>query len=147
MALETTYLLYFRLAFLALFYVFLWALTRSARQAFARPAERAEAIPPLTLVVLQPARSQLAEGARLRVASGAILGRDTDMPVAVREDTVSAQHARFTYRRRSWHVEDLKSSNGTFVNGRPLKGQAQLSGGEHLQTGHVVFQVIVEQPK
>ena len=45
-------------------------------------------------------------------------GRDTD--VQVNRDTVSQMHARILREGDSYYIEDLNSTNGTYVNGQPL---------------------------
>jgi pSer/pThr/pTyr-binding forkhead associated (FHA) protein len=50
---------------------------------------------------------------------------------------VSGIHAVLTYRGRTWYVEDLGSTNGTFVNGSPVDGVAAVSFGDELQLGTV----------
>jgi pSer/pThr/pTyr-binding forkhead associated (FHA) protein len=42
-----------------------------------------------------------------------------------------------TFRGRSWYVEDLESTNGTFVNGARVDGVAPVSFGDELQVGEV----------
>jgi pSer/pThr/pTyr-binding forkhead associated (FHA) protein len=42
-----------------------------------------------------------------------------------------------TYRGRSWYVEDLGSTNGTFVNGRAVAAVAPLGFGDEVSIGQV----------
>ena len=44
------------------------------------------------------------------------IGRRTDNDVVVPEATVSGQHASFTWQAGSWLVDDLGSTNGTYVD-------------------------------
>jgi pSer/pThr/pTyr-binding forkhead associated (FHA) protein len=65
------------------------------------------------------------------------LGRDVNNAVVVDDEFVSAEHAVLTYRGRTWYVEDLDSTNGTFVNGSPVDGVAPLGYGDEIQLGQV----------
>ena len=47
----------------------------------------------------------------------AVVGRESGLQVAVPADGVSRQHAKITWDGVSYWIEDLKSTNGTFVNG------------------------------
>ena len=40
--------------------------------------------------------------------------------IVVEDQFVSAEHAILTFRGRAWYVEDLGSTNGTYVNGVPV---------------------------
>lgn len=64
-----------------------------------------------------------------------ILGRDPGAAVAVDDPSVSRRHARITRDDRAHHfVEDLGSTNGTFVGGRRVR-RAELITGDRLQLG------------
>jgi pSer/pThr/pTyr-binding forkhead associated (FHA) protein len=53
-------------------------------------------------------------------ADQSLLGRDSSLPVAVPLDGVSRQHARISWNGHAFWLEDLKSTNGTLLNGQPL---------------------------
>jgi pSer/pThr/pTyr-binding forkhead associated (FHA) protein len=46
-----------------------------------------------------------------------------------------------TFRGRAWYVEDLESTNGSFVNGVPVERVAPLGFGDELQVGEVRFRL------
>src|SRR6266849_1548046 len=52
----------------------------------------------------------------------AILGRDNSATLAVPMDGVSRRHARIVVEGDAYWLEDLGSTNGTFVNGAPVTG-------------------------
>jgi membrane-bound lytic murein transglycosylase D len=64
-------------------------------------------------------------------------GRGLDNNVVagrVPDSLVSTHHAVITGRPDSWEIEDLKSSNGTFVNGKPIQ-KAKLHDGDKVELG------------
>jgi pSer/pThr/pTyr-binding forkhead associated (FHA) protein len=65
--------------------------------------------------------------------------------VVVEDQFVSAEHAILTFRGRAWYLEDLGSTNGTFVNGAPVEGVAPLGFGDVIQLGQVRLRL--ERPR
>ena len=66
-----------------------------------------------------------------------IVGREPICDVVVSNDTVSASHARLTYHHNQWWVEDLHSTNGTFLNDERVYLQTVLISGDELRVGKV----------
>jgi pSer/pThr/pTyr-binding forkhead associated (FHA) protein len=59
----------------------------------------------------------------LKVPEGeAVLGRDNAAQVIVPLDGVSRRHARILFEGNAYWLQDLKSTNGTFLNGAPVVG-------------------------
>jgi pSer/pThr/pTyr-binding forkhead associated (FHA) protein len=69
------------------------------------------------------------------------LGRDVNNGIVLDDPFASAEHAVLTYRGRSWYVEDLNSTNGTYVNGVPVDGVAPLGFGDEVQVGEIRFRL------
>ena len=61
-------------------------------------------------------------------------GRSRDCDVRLMDPGISRRHCRIVPRGRSYTIEDLDSTNGTFVNGERIK-RAKLTGGERAQIG------------
>jgi hypothetical protein len=55
--------------------------------------------------------------------------------IVVEDANVSRQHARLQYDGRDWVIEDLGSTNGTFVNGRKISAPIPLRNGEVIRIG------------
>ena len=53
-----------------------------------------------------------------------MLGRDTNSDLTVMDDALSAHHARVTYHHGQWWLEDLNSTNGTYLNNEKLNTAA-----------------------
>jgi len=64
-----------------------------------------------------------------------LLGRDPACDLTVEDRTISAQHARLAYHHSQWWVEDLKSTNGTFLNGEPVSEPMVVISGDQLRLG------------
>jgi LysM repeat protein len=76
-----------------------------------------------------------------------ILGRDASADISINDQAVSRFHARLTRQGSQWVVEDIGSSNGTFVNGQRISGPTVLSPGAQLGLGsNVVLGVQLGAP-
>jgi hypothetical protein len=128
-----------RLLFLALLYVFLYAvvrvLLRDLRAASKGPAELGR------LVVLASPRGEPPPGFSFPLDAVTTLGRDVNNGIVLDDPFASADHAALTFRGRAWYIEDLASTNGTYVNGVPLEGMAPLGFGDVLQVGEIRFRL------
>ena len=62
------------------------------------------------------------------------IGRRPDADVFLDDVTVSRDHALLVHRADGWHLDDLGSLNGTYVNRRRIESQL-LSDGDELQVG------------
>lgn len=68
-----------------------------------------------------------------------VLGRGEETDVILNNRQISRQHIRI-YRgpNQKFHIEDLDSKNGTWVNGQQLKGSRELSDGDEIQVALVM---------
>jgi predicted component of type VI protein secretion system len=69
------------------------------------------------------------------------IGRGPAAGIALSDDQVSRRHARITARGDGALVEDLGSSNGTFVNEQPVHALTALAAGDELLVGVSVLQL------
>jgi pSer/pThr/pTyr-binding forkhead associated (FHA) protein len=70
------------------------------------------------------------------------VGRGGGCGVALADDTfVSQLHARVFHADGGWFVEDLGSTNGTFLNRQKVSGPQPLRKGDRLQVGRTVLEV------
>jgi hypothetical protein len=133
-----------RILFLALLYLFLFGvvrtLVRDLRQAAREPSTELGRL----VVVTSPA-GEPAQGASIGLDAITTLGRDVNNAIVVDDQFASAQHAVLTFRGRTWYVEDLGSTNGTFVNGVPVEGVSPVGYGDELQLGQVRMRL--ERPR
>src|SRR5262249_5458812 len=78
------------------------------------------------------------------VAAATIIGRQPDAGVYLESLAVSRQHARVGAERGTFFVEDLGSSNGTYVNGHRIAGRVTLSERDSLQTGPYELSLLLD---
>lgn len=72
-----------------------------------------------------------------------VIGRREDCDLRIAVGAVSRKHCRLLISTETVEVEDLGSSNGTFVNGNKVQ-RATLAAGDTIQIGPVVFVVQVD---
>ncbi len=77
------------------------------------------------------------------------IGRDSTNEIVINDAEVSRRHARLTFQGGKYVLEDLGSTNGTFVNGQRLSGPRVLKAGEVISFGEqivLVFESISLDP-
>ena len=145
---ETT-LLVLKIAFLVLLYLFIWRIVRSAARDLRLPQESMILSPQqASMLLAQPVARELGrltvlesgvlnEGDVYPIESAALtVGRNTDNNLVVEGDEyASGRHARFDARRDGIYVDDVGSTNGTFVNGIRLTGRRRLVPGDVIKIG------------
>src|SRR5512141_2555797 len=67
-----------------------------------------------------------------------IIGRDTSSNIAINDAEISRKHARLTFQGGKYVIEDLGSTNGTFVNGQRLASPAVLKSGDVVSLGEQI---------
>jgi ABC-type multidrug transport system ATPase subunit/pSer/pThr/pTyr-binding forkhead associated (FHA) protein len=67
-----------------------------------------------------------------------IIGRDPSVDLPISSPAVSRRHARLSREGDAYVLEDLGSSNGTFVNDQKLVGRRQLKSGDQIRLGQAV---------
>ena len=69
------------------------------------------------------------------------IGRDASNGLVLDDDQASRRHARVSAQGDHAMVEDLGSSNGTYLNGQPIEGDRTLRPGDRLRVGLTVFEL------
>lgn len=140
-------LLGLKVGFLILLYLFIWRIVRSVAKDLRLPQESFVLGPQqaaaaglgrthtgLLVVLASPA---LEVGTERELDSTAVtLGRAPENDLVLdSDDFASVQHARIEPRRDGVWVEDLDSTNGTFVNGVKLTRPRKLASGDVIRVG------------
>lgn len=70
-----------------------------------------------------------------------IIGRSSDAHIQVDRDSVSRRHARLSKVDGGWQVQDLQSTNGSYVNDVPIR-EHKLAPGDQLKVGSAIFRYL-----
>ena len=81
----------------------------------------------------------LSSGSEVALGGGLTVGRSRSSDLQIDDAFVSHMHARILRRGQFYFVEDLGSTNGTFVNGQRVSGDAQLRVRDELRFGETVL--------
>lgn len=89
-------------------------------------------------VVIEPKATR---GATFAIGDEITIGRAASAMIGMGDDSfVSQLHARVFRDAGSTMVEDLGSTNGTYLNGKRLTAPERLTKGDRVQIGHTVFE-------
>jgi hypothetical protein len=139
-------LLALKIAFLVLLYLLIWRIIRTvSRDMRTQPAQESFIMPPVSAAAIVTAGGRLIveespvldKGEAFTVDSAPLtVGRSGQNDVAVDGDEfASARHVRFEPRRDGVWVQDLGSTNGTYVNGVRIDGARRLAPGDVVRVG------------
>lgn len=98
------------------------------------------------ILIAHPENQRL--GTRFRLSPGGTveIGRSASVGISLPEVmSLSRKHARLRYTGPVVTVEDLGSTNGTYVNGQPVHGKVALRSGDRFQTAAVHFKFLHER--
>jgi len=148
-----------KFGFLAVLYLFLLWVARSALRDLRRTTDGAHQLPDYEEATgMHPAGRALDNPGsggmpRLRVGSapglragaaydlsqGATLGRGGDVDIVLKDQFSSTRHARLVPHGDVIVLEDLGSTNGTYLNGEPVSGPQPLHDGDAIRIGDSEF--------
>jgi pSer/pThr/pTyr-binding forkhead associated (FHA) protein len=86
-------------------------------------------------------------GERFDLFGGLSIGRSTDADVRIEDRFASGIHARLYSRGASYYVDDMNSTNGTFLNGAVLEGEAELTDLDEVKIGDTEFRFELQVPE
>ena len=141
---------------LAMLYIFVWRAVRAvyrelAPQRAARPAGRrtapppSPARPPARKARKAPRRAVLIEGdgkgKAFNLGDELVIGRASKCNLVLDDTYVSQVHARIYPKDGRFMVEDLGSTNGTYLNRRRITAPAELQRGDQVKIGKTVMEL------
>ena len=143
----------FRFGFLLLLWLFIYAAFRVVRaDLFGGRAARVASVPPRaaqqpkkkgqrgprTLVVTAGPLS----GTKITLGEQPILiGRADDSTLVLTDDFASSRHARLTNRGGQWYVEDLGSTNGTYLDQQRVQGPLLVQPSQPIRIGQTALEL------
>jgi len=147
-----------KFGFIAVLYLFLFWVARSALRELRRttaPAPEATGMHPVgpggraaatAAWLVAASGGGLDAGERFDLFGGISIGRSADADVRIEDRYASGVHARIYSRGPHYYVEDMKSTNGTFLNGGRLDGEARLNDLDELRIGDTEFRFELDVP-
>jgi hypothetical protein len=81
----------------------------------------------------------LRDGVAYDLSDGAVLGRGDEVDIQLEDSFASTAHARLMPQGDVVVLEDLGSTNGTYLNGEPLRGPQPLHVGDRIRIGDSEF--------
>ncbi len=84
-------------------------------------------------------------GKQFDIATAVVIGRDNSADLVIDDSQASRRHARIEPTGHGAVVEDMGSTNGTFINDSELHGRAELGPDDELLIGVTVMQVRTPQ--
>ena len=145
-----------KFGFLAVLYLFLFWVARSALRELrgtgapapeptgfhSLPGERGGGSSDGWLVALEG--GGLDEGERFDLFGGLSMGRSSDADIRIEDRFASGIHARIYPRGGAYYVEDMGSTNGTYLNGDPLESDLELHHLDRIRIGDTEFRFELE---
>ena len=81
-------------------------------------------------------------GERIDVDRAVVIGRSPDCDLSITDTYLSSRHARVANDSGDLSIEDLGSTNGTYVNQELVDGRVHLERGDIVQVGGILFEVV-----
>jgi pSer/pThr/pTyr-binding forkhead associated (FHA) protein len=141
----TVLLLRVVLIFLLYFFVFqvIRVISRELRVA-AGEANRAIPAPPIqgAILVAEAGDSNLVRGEVYDLEPVTVIGRHPRATIVIDSTYVSSEHLQINWENDRWWVTDLRSTNGTFVNGSQIRVPTGLRPGDVIELGAIRLQLV-----
>jgi hypothetical protein len=130
-----------RLAFAAALYLFVFVVLFALRRALRAEPAAGIAVPRARLTLADAPPQDGPIGRVVPLDRPLLIGRRPDCDLILRDDAVSGHHARVAWDGDTWQLEDLLSTNGTYVNGERVHAPAPLHAGDAVRIGNTTWRV------
>lgn len=131
----TIFLHLLKIAFIAVLYLFLWVVGRGLTRHLRGETARSEAP---TVALTAPADRA---GLTFRVTRPLVLGRSAEADVVLDDPYASDFHARLVFQAGEIRLQDLGSTNGTYINGERMAAPMSLRPGDQIRVGETIMEV------
>jgi hypothetical protein len=135
-----------RVAVVLLLYFFLWQVLRFVMRDLRTGGPSASSgtnSPYGQLLVLRAGASGVAAGKTFPLGPSNIIGRSMEnCEIALNDTFLSSQHARLELQGDVWVLEDLNSTNGTFVNEIEVRDATGVEEGDIIRVGRVEMRLV-----
>jgi hypothetical protein len=132
-------LLFGKILFLALLYLFLLAAVRAGIGMVRTGGAKRQ---PKGLAVTVIRGPKEITGVTLPLVGPVVIGRSPDADLVIADDFVSSMHVKISPSADGATVEDLGSTNGTLVNGQPANRPLGVSAGDLIEIGTNQLKVV-----
>lgn len=84
----------------------------------------------------------LKDGSIIPIRSDLTIGRKDNNSIVLGDHHVSGNHAKIIVRNDTLYIEDLNSTNGTYLNGTKINGKVKLSNKDEIKIGTALFKIL-----
>jgi pSer/pThr/pTyr-binding forkhead associated (FHA) protein len=74
--------------------------------------------------------------------TGLLIGRSQDCNLCLTDEFISAKHCKIFFENGELFIEDLGSTNGTFIDGVQVEKKSSLEQGQEIQMGITVVKIV-----
>lgn len=136
-------LLLLRVAVVFLLYFFLWQVLRVvSRDLRGGGQTQAAASPYGQLVVTASGQTGIPVGKVFPLSPVTVIGRSTEVDVSLNDSFLSNEHARLAQQNGIWILDDLNSTNGTYLNGFEVRASTEVHDGDVVRVGRVELKLV-----
>jgi pSer/pThr/pTyr-binding forkhead associated (FHA) protein len=133
-----------KFAFIAVLYLFLLWVVRSALKDLRRPAIERGSAPGSApeaerSVLVAEGGGGLRAGVAFALDGSTTIGRSPETDIQIEDQFASSRHARIYERDGYLYIEDMGSTNGTYLNGRRLDARELLRADDRIRIGDTEF--------